>query len=473
MNYVFYDLETTGRNNTWDQIIQVGAILVDSDFNEIDRFEERCRLKSGVIPEPGALIVNKTSIEMLNKVNLSHYELIKKIQELYKKWSPAIFIGFNTISFDEEFLRKTFFKSLLEPYTTQFNGNKRADVLGMTRSAKFYYPNSINVGINEKGNKVFKLDVLTHMNDIEHNAHDAMGDVLATIDIAKILSNQSLDVWNSGISNSNKLDVDNCLLKNNIVCMDEYFFGKFNSYAVTYICKNQFNYPQCFDLIHDPIDFIDMSMKDLKARMKLKPKIIREIKNNKNPILMNQNYVHNIPAYEAIGLDTLIERALIIKNNDDFKNKIQRILFEENEEKEQLKSQIDVLPEDSLYMGGFPSNDDKSKMIEFHNSDWDKKFFLSNQFNDERYKYFSQRIIYEENPEILPKDIYNQIHKIIAKQLLSTDNEKWNTIPKAYQQIDKERLELEEKGEDQKLLFLEEINDFIEELEKKYEKALN
>jgi len=37
------------KKYTWDQIIQVGAILVDSDFNEIDRFEERCRLKSGVI----------------------------------------------------------------------------------------------------------------------------------------------------------------------------------------------------------------------------------------------------------------------------------------------------------------------------------------------------------------------------------------------------------------------------------------
>lgn len=224
MNFVFYDLETTGRNPTWDQIIQVAAILVDSSFNEIDRFEGRCRLKPGIIPEPGALIVNNTSVEMLNQVNLSHYELITKIQNIFKKWSPAIFTGFNTIGFDEEFLRKTFFKSLLEPYTTQFNGNKRADVLGMTRSSKFYYPNCLNVGMNEKGNKVFKLDVLTHMNDIEHNAHDAMGDVLATIDIAKILSNQSLDVWNSGISNSNKLDVDNCLLKNNIVCMDEYFF---------------------------------------------------------------------------------------------------------------------------------------------------------------------------------------------------------------------------------------------------------
>ena len=69
MNFVFYDLETTGRNSTWDQIIQVGAILVDENFNEIERFEERCRLRPGVVPEPGALIVNNTSIEMLNTVN--------------------------------------------------------------------------------------------------------------------------------------------------------------------------------------------------------------------------------------------------------------------------------------------------------------------------------------------------------------------------------------------------------------------
>ena len=56
--------------------------------------------------------------------------------------------------------------------------------------------------------------------------------------------------------------------------MDEYFFGKFNSYAVTYVCKNKFNYPQCFDLIHDPIDYFDMSIKDLKTKMKLKPSSI-------------------------------------------------------------------------------------------------------------------------------------------------------------------------------------------------------
>jgi len=380
MNFVFYDLETTGRNATWDQILQIGAILVDSNFQEIDRFEERCRLRQGLIPEPGALIVNKTSVEMLNNVNLSHYQLIKKVYDIFNKWSPAIFIGYNTISFDEEFLRKTFFKLLLEPYTTQFNGNRRADVLGISRTSKYYYPECINVGLNEKGNQVFKLDVLTQLNDIKHNAHDAMGDVEATIEIAQILKNKAQNVWQSGLSNSNKIEVDNFLLQNDVICMDEYFFGKFNSYAVTYVCKNKFNYPQCFDLIHDPIDYFEMSIKDLKTKMKLKPKLIKEIKNNKNPLLMDESYIEKIPSYKSLGLNVLKERAELIKNNIDFKNKIQTILFEENEEKHMFKSQVDIDPEDSLYIGGFPDSSDKFKMLQFHKADWEEKFFISNQF---------------------------------------------------------------------------------------------
>ena len=83
--------------------------------------------------------------------------------------------------------------------------------------------------------------MLTQLNYIKHNAHDAMGDVEATIEIAQILKNKAQNVWQSGLSNSNKIEVDNFLLKNDVICMDEYFFGKFNSYAVTYVCKNKFN----------------------------------------------------------------------------------------------------------------------------------------------------------------------------------------------------------------------------------------
>ena len=144
---------------------------------------------------------------MLNNVNLSHYGLIKKLQDKFKKWSPAIFIGYNTISFDEEFLRKTFFKLLLEPYITQFNGNKSADVLGITRSSKYYYPECLEVGMNEKGNQIFKLDNLTELNKITHNAHDAMGDVEATMEITKILQKKANIIWDSALNNSTKIAV--------------------------------------------------------------------------------------------------------------------------------------------------------------------------------------------------------------------------------------------------------------------------
>ena len=141
--YVIYDFETTGRNSNWDQIIQVGAILVDDKLTELDRLEMRSSLKPGLIPEPGALLVNNTSPEMLAKSNLSHYSMIKELSKKLSEWSPAIFMGYNSIDFDEEFLRKTLFKTLYNPYFTQLNGNKRCDILNMVRSASIFLPEVI------------------------------------------------------------------------------------------------------------------------------------------------------------------------------------------------------------------------------------------------------------------------------------------------------------------------------------------
>ena len=53
------------------------------------------------------------------------------------------------------------------------------------------------------------------------------------------------------------------------------------------------------------------------------------------------------------------------------------------------------------------------------------------------------RLIYEEAPKILPKEIYNEIHRSIASQLLSTNKEKWNTIPMAYKELDDLKVKFE------------------------------
>ena len=48
------------------------------------------------------------------------------------------------------------------------------------------------------------------------------------------------------------------------------------------------------------------------------------------------------------------------------------------------------------------------------------------------------------------------------------NSEKWNTIPKTYAEIDTLRVKFEKQGNKENLTFLEDINVYVEDLEKKY-----
>ncbi len=473
MNYVFYDFETTGRSGTWDQIIQVGAVLVNDTLDILDRFERRCSLKPGIVPEPGALLVNKTTPLMLKKSNLSHYGMVEQIKEKFGKWSPAAFIGYNSISFDEEFLRKTLFKTLSDPYLTSMSGNKRGDILGLLRSAHLYYPGCIKTPTSEKGNAVFKLDQIAELNGIEHsNAHDAMGDVMATLGFARKIAKDAPNVWKASLMTMNRQDVDKIVQDEKLFCVSEYFYGKARPFVVSFVCVHpKYKWLSCFDLKNDPSDYINMEMPVLKEAMGKSPKIIRSIKNNKHPIIMNPSYGENFDVYKQIGMKKLMERAEVLRGSEMFKKKVERILNEEAQEKEDLDSQLDVAAEESIYSGGFA--DDKTKLIfsEFHKAEWKDRLYIADKFKDERYSYFAKRLMYEEAPDLLPKDIYKEIHRSIAKQILSTNNEKWNTIPKAYQDLDNLRVKYEEEGDKERLALTNDINIFLEEIEKKYQDA--
>ena len=76
LNLVIWDIESSNANTDFGSIIQLGGILVDENFKEKDRFNLRCRLPEGEIPQCMALIVNRTSVEQLTKVNLGHYQML-------------------------------------------------------------------------------------------------------------------------------------------------------------------------------------------------------------------------------------------------------------------------------------------------------------------------------------------------------------------------------------------------------------
>ena len=468
-NYIFYDFETSSSNKFFGQIIQIGAVLTNDNLQELDRFDARCRLNPGIIPEAMALIVNKSSPKMLKNSNLSHYQMIRQFVEKLNQWGKATYIGFNSIEFDEEFLRSTLFQTLEYPYITSTNGNKRGDLLSLARSANFYYPNTLKNSLNAKGNAVYKLDQMAPLNGIDHgDAHSAIGDVAATIGIAKIIANKAPNVWKASLLTTDKNQTLDLIKKEILFCTNEYFYGKSRPFVQTFVCQHpNYQWPLCFDLKHDPSIYLKMSIQDLTVAMKKQPKFIRTVRHNKHPILMNSSYSEKFDEYKTIGLAKLIERAKIIKDNDQFAEKILTIKRLEAEEKEQFKSQEDLLSEESIYTK-FTSAEDNKIMPEFHKTDWDKRLSVLSKFKDERLQYFGKKLLYIEKPEILNKSEYDLIHKDTAKKLLSTNNEKWNTIPRTYSEIDTLRAKFEKDEQPEKLVILDEINAYVEELEKLY-----
>jgi exodeoxyribonuclease-1 len=83
-----------------------------------------------IVPSPKAVQVTGITPAMLIDPNLpSHYEAICQIREKLVAWSPAVFMGYNSIKFDEDLLRHAFFQTLHPAYLTNTGGSARADVM--------------------------------------------------------------------------------------------------------------------------------------------------------------------------------------------------------------------------------------------------------------------------------------------------------------------------------------------------------
>ena len=471
MNYIFYDFETTGRNSNWDQILQVGAIFTDSNFKEIDKIEARTALKPGQIPYPKAILVNKSSINNLTHSNLSNFQFVNLIYEKFKSWGPAIYIGYNSINFDEEFLRKSLFKNLIDPYITVTNGNKRLDLLNILTTNYIFEPNIIKIPKNEKNRPVFKLDKVAPYNEIVFDAHDAIGDTEATIQLSHILSNKNPELWKSILLTAKKEDANIMLEKEKIICITETFYGKTIPYVISLLCYHPvYKTAICYDLKHDPNEYINLTKETLKHFINKSPKILRTVKTNKSPIILGKDYISSLNEYAHISYDELNNRAMIINSHKEFKKNVEQILLYEAEEKQSNMPQEDLYFEETIYKS-FSSNYEKIIMQEFHDADWQDKLKIADKFKENKNFYFAEKIIYEENPNILSKETFNKINRSIANQIFSSNNENWNTIPNAYKEIDDLREEYDKANDKKTLLFLDQLNNLIENIEKKFQDA--
>ena len=293
MDFIFYDLETTGLSPAFDQPLQFAAIRTDKNLVEKDRVNIRCQLAPHILPSPQALVVTKVTPDQLTDPSLpSLLEFAQQVDELTARWAPAIWTGFNTMKFDEEVLRQTFYQNLSpNVYATQFNGNTRFDILPAVYATYVRDPGCLAWSTDDTDRRSFKLDRLAPANGfIAHNAHDALGDVEATIHIARLIATRSPVLWTELLDNAHKARVQAKLESfRPYELVTRFGGGEPQSYVGCFCGYSQGNNAQAafFDLdALDPAELLNASDDALFAAVDATPKIIRSVSTNKAPALL-------------------------------------------------------------------------------------------------------------------------------------------------------------------------------------------
>lgn len=187
---LWYDLETFGLNSHYDRIAQFAAIRTDYDLNQIGKeIILYCKLSKDYLPDPLACLVTSITPQEVNKKGLNEETFINIIRDEFLTPNTVV-TGFNSINFDDEFIRNALYRNLFDPYEREYkNGCSRWDIINLVRAAYDLRPDKIKwPPKKENGNPSFKLTDITKANDIEQvGAHDALVDVRATIEVARLI----------------------------------------------------------------------------------------------------------------------------------------------------------------------------------------------------------------------------------------------------------------------------------------------
>jgi len=186
---LWHDYETWGVNPRSDRACQFAAIRTDTQLNIIDDpVMLYCRPTADFLPNPeSAMITGITPQQMMEK-GVNEAVFFNTIHEQFSQ-PGTCGVGYNSLRFDDEVTRFGFYRNYFEPYAREWqNGNSRWDILDLVRMTHALRPEGINWWEREPGIPGFRLDQLTIANNITHeDAHDALADVRATIELARLI----------------------------------------------------------------------------------------------------------------------------------------------------------------------------------------------------------------------------------------------------------------------------------------------
>lgn len=373
--FFFYDLETSGLRPREDRIMQFAGQRTSLSLEPIgEPVNILVKLTDDALPSPGAISVTKITPQQTLQEGISEAEFCKFItEEVFT--SGTIAVGYNTVRFDDEFMRAVLWRNFYDPYEWEWkDGRSRWDMLDVVRLTRALRPEGINWPVTEDGKPTNRLEILTKENGLSHeHAHDALSDVYATIAVAKLIHEKQPSLFDFLLKNRGKKEVQKYVNLENpqpFVYTSGRFASEFlKTTVVVPIAPSRNGNVLVFDLRHN-VEELDEE--------KTYP-VVKELCYNKCPAVAPLSVLDKDDGWEKIGLDkeTIEKNYQILLKHPDF---IERMRTE-NENRPEFPEAEE--PEQAIYEG-FLNDKDRTKVAAVRNAEVSKLADFHPDFDDER-----------------------------------------------------------------------------------------
>lgn len=321
-SFLFYDLETFGKDPRTTRIAQFAAIRTDADLNEIDHpISVYVKPADDLLPSPGATLVTGITPQQALREGINEATAFALIQEEMARPGTCS-LGYNSLRFDDEFVRFGLFRNFYEPYDREWRGgNSRWDLLDVLRLAHALRPGGLTWPLNEKGEPSFKLEHLADANGVrEGDAHEALSDVRALIGLARKLKCAQPRLWDYALRLRDKRFAASLI---DVVAMTPVLHVS-QRYPANRLCAAPVlpiaRHPRIdnrilvFDLTQDPRLLLESDADDIAATLYLPAAqlphgiqrvALKELHLNRCPALMAWHHLRQ-PDFVRLGLDPAV-----------------------------------------------------------------------------------------------------------------------------------------------------------------------
>jgi exodeoxyribonuclease-1 len=299
------------------------------------------------------------------------------------------------VRFDDEFIRHLFWRTFNDPYEWCWkDGCSRWDMLDVVRMTRALRPEGIEWPVDSEGKATNRLELITKLNGIEHGkAHDALSDVEALIDVARLLKKKQLKLFDYLLNVRDKKAVQrlvNLDEKQPFVYTSGRYDAQFDKTTVAFALTSAPNgNVLVYDLRYDPTPFVQLSEVELGKKLFASwvernadgfvTVPVKTLQYNRCPAVAPLGVLEQSDGWKKIGLDlqTIEHHKKSLMQYPDFAERLRSL----SEKRPPFAKSIDA--EAQLY-DGFVNGPDKLRIEAVRNASLEQLADFHPTFDDER-----------------------------------------------------------------------------------------